>query len=52
VISGPKGVTIEAPSDPKSAIRFAEPGQYVLRLTATAAGLTDYDDVLMTVVKP
>ncbi len=52
VLSGPGPVDIADPSDPLSAVTFAAPGIYALRLLAGDGALTTFDDVMVTVADP
>ena len=48
-VSGPGAVTFGDPNSAATTARFAEPGVYVLRLTASDTQLTATDDVTVTV---
>lgn len=50
VESGPPGAVIEHPDQLKTAVRFAEAGSYVFRITLTGAGRTSTDTVQIDVV--
>lgn len=48
-VSGPGEAIFQNPSDPKTKVRFTQPGKYVLRLTAKVGNETSQDDTEITV---
>jgi len=49
LLSGPGAATFADPHDPSTAVTFAAPGDYVLRLTADDTEFSVSDDLLVTV---